>query len=184
MTAIDLKSKNLVESIIKRKNGTVIPFGHGHHRRVEYSFQPIDKNAKDSPHVCDVPDDKHRAQLLAIKEGFRLYNQPQEQQNLDEDDQDDDNEKGKQQGTDDGIDYEDLLGVDADQVTTDFLKAYAKDHLKISVSAKAAAIAYAKEHYGLDLDGTATVTTLHRQILKAEQAVQLKASEAAKLANT
>jgi hypothetical protein len=184
-TTPDLSSPNLVESIIKRKHGTQIHFGHAYHRRTEYDFQPIDKNSKESPHVCDVPDDNHRQQLLAVKEGFRLFNKPKGQEDHQDVDEDDDNDEGKkgQQGAG-SIDYEDLLGFNADEVSTDFLKAYAKDHLKISVTAKAPAIAYAKENYGIDLDGTATVTTLHRQILKAEQALQLKESEAAKLANT
>lgn len=176
---LDLKSPTIVESIIKRKNGSNIKFGHGHHRLVEYLFKPIDANVKDSPHVCDVPNDKHRNQLLQIPEGFRLYNQPDDQTDSDEDDQDDDTEKGNH----DGVDYEDLLGFNADQLSTDFLKAYAKDHLKISNSAKAPALAYAKDNYALELDGTATVITLLREIFKAEQALQQKESEAAKLAN-
>lgn len=173
---IDLESPTLVESIIKRKNGTQVPFGHAAHRQTVYNFQPIDPTSKDSPHVCDVPNDIHRDQLLDIKEGFRLYNEPKSEF-------DDENNHQNDDDDDDIIDYNDMLGFDAEQVTTDFLKKYAKDHLKISSTSKAIAQEYAKSNYDLDLDGTMTVINMLREIMKAEQAIQLVESEAAKLAN-
>lgn len=177
----DLKSSTLVESIIKRKGGTVVPFGHGHHKQVNYHFKPTDSSSPDSAHVCDVPDDVHRHQLLAIKDGYRLYNQHEEQfeDDQDEDDDQDDNNQGG-----DVVDYEDMLGLNADAVSTDFLKKYAKDHLKISSTSKATAQEYAKSNYDIDLEGTMTVISMLREIMKAEQAEQLKQSEAHKLANS
>lgn len=181
----DLKSTTLVESIIKRKGGTVVPFGHGHHRQVNYHFKPIDSSSPDSAHVCDVPDDVHRHQLLAIKDGYRLYNQPEEQFFEDGDQDDDDDQGGNKQGQgDDTVDYEDMLGLNADTVSTDFLKKYAKEHLKISATSKATAQEYAKSNYDIDLDGTMTVISMLREIMKAEQAEQLKQSEAHILANS
>ena len=81
----DLTSKNLVESLIQRKGGTEITFGHGHHKQVKYKFQPA-LTLPDVPHVCIVDHDEHRQRLLEIKEGFRLYNTQDTDDDRDQDD--------------------------------------------------------------------------------------------------
>lgn len=181
MTAkvVDLKSENLVESIIKRKGGSTVAFGHGHHKRVEYLFKP-ERTLPNDPHVCVVDNNEHRKKLLETTEGYRLYNAVLD--NQDEDDQDDEGLKQLSKVSD-SVDYEDLLGLNAETVTADWLKLYAKDHLKISSSSKAVIIEYAQSNYGAKLESTLTATSLLREVMKLEQAKQLEASEAAKLAN-
>lgn len=169
---LDLTSENLVESIIKRKGGSVIPFGHGHHKRIEYHFKPV-LSLPDSPHVCIVDNDEHRKCLLEIKEGFRLYNAPDDKEE----------EPAPSLNKTQTVDYEDLLGLNADEVTTDWLKAYAKDHLKISPTSKAQITEYAKLNYSLELEGTMTSINMLREVMKAEQSVQQKDSDAAELEN-
>jgi hypothetical protein len=52
-----------IESIIRRRGGTVITFG-----KDAYHFKP---EAKDGPHFADVSKEAHAERLLAIPEGFR-----------------------------------------------------------------------------------------------------------------
>lgn len=56
----------IIESIIKRAEGTIVMLGDMVYHFVE--------EVTGGPHVCDVPDDEtdHIQTLLAIKEGYRL----------------------------------------------------------------------------------------------------------------
>lgn len=53
----------LIESLIRRKNGTKVEFGS-----TVYHFQPDN----DGRHVADVDNQAHVSALIAIKDGFRL----------------------------------------------------------------------------------------------------------------
>ncbi len=53
----------LIESLLKRKNGTTVRFGNS-----TYHFKPDDKGR----HVATVTDESHVKALLAIPEGYAL----------------------------------------------------------------------------------------------------------------
>ncbi len=57
----------LIESIIRRKNGTKVKFGEGD-TAVEYHFAPL---VPGGPHVAYVDIRSHRSRLLSIPEGFQ-----------------------------------------------------------------------------------------------------------------
>lgn len=59
----------LIESIIQRAGGTRVPLGDD-----IYHFFTHIKN--DTRHVCEVQDEDHIQTFLAIKEGYRLVQQP------------------------------------------------------------------------------------------------------------
>lgn len=54
-----------IESIIRRKDGTVVDFKPG-----LYHFKPQEE---DGPHIADVEDVEHISRLLLITEGYREY---------------------------------------------------------------------------------------------------------------
>jgi len=55
----------LIESIIRRKNGTTVNLG-----AEKYVFLPT---PKDEAHVCEVKDEAHIKRLLNIREGFKPH---------------------------------------------------------------------------------------------------------------
>ncbi len=55
----------LIESIIRRKNGTTVNLGAD-----KYIFLPT---PKDEAHVCEVKDEAHIKRLLNIREGFKPH---------------------------------------------------------------------------------------------------------------
>lgn len=58
----------LIESIIKRRGGTYIPFGPADNPEVVYHFAPT---VDGGPHVCEVANEAHIERFLSITEGFR-----------------------------------------------------------------------------------------------------------------
>jgi hypothetical protein len=58
----------LIESIIRRPEGTVVTFDDGE----SFSFQPV---ADDGPHVAEVKSPDKIERFLAITEGFRPFDE-------------------------------------------------------------------------------------------------------------
>lgn len=59
----------LIESLIKRKNGTKVPLNNPD---IEYHFKP-ESNKENAPHLADVTEKSHVAKFLAITEGYAVF---------------------------------------------------------------------------------------------------------------
>lgn len=69
-----------IESIIRRKNGTTVPFNDG----TVYKFQP---EVEGGPHVAEVTNQEHIDRFLSITEGFRAAEQPAQAPVADQDEE-------------------------------------------------------------------------------------------------
>lgn len=176
MPNINLKSDSLVESLLKRKGGTKVTLGHKITAQRKYDFQPLDVTDPESPHICDVQDEDDYAHFLSIREGFRRYRVgktnavdsiPANQTKINEDD-------FKNQ-------FDDLLSVDADGVSNEWLQQFSNVVLEISPKAKAKLSDYLKQTYGKELEGVPAANTIIREILKARIAEEKTADEQLKL---
>lgn len=172
MSKIDLKSTTLVECLIKRKGGSDIPFGFSAAKQVTYRFRPLDTSDPESPHIADVTNDDHYDRLISIRESFRPYSpatyQPATQI-----------PSANTEDVFDPIDGNDLLSVDLNTVSNDWLQAFAKDVLKLPPKNKEKLSQYASETYEIDLAHSMTANEMIRSIAVERKKEERNAHEAA-----
>ena len=160
MTHINLKSENLVESLIKRANGSTVDFGYHGAKKVSYTFKPVDPEDNQSPHVADVANEKHYNQLIAVTEGFRAYD-PDDYQPVDAIIMSDATDEPKATKND----FDDLLSVDPETVSNNWLGEFAVEILKIKPTQKAALAEYLKTTYEVEVEKSTTANEIIRLIL-------------------
>ncbi|WP_288385432.1 hypothetical protein [uncultured Acinetobacter sp.] len=174
MSKINLNSENLIECLIKRKGGTDVPFGFNAAKQITYRFRPLDVNDPESPHIAEVSNEDHYSRFISIRESYRPYNsdnyEPVTQ--IPSADQDDEDEF-------DPVDGNDLLSVDLNTVSNDWLQNFAKDVLKLPPKTKDKLSTYAKTTYGLDLDHSMTANEMIRSIAVERKKEERNAHEAA-----
>lgn len=174
MTTINLQSETLIECMIKRAGGTDVPFGFSARKKVIYRFRPVDATDPESPHVADVTNDEHYERLISIAEAYRPYNQDTYEEPatlIPSSDPD---------NTYDPTDYYDLLSVDLNTVSNDWLANFSKEVLKISPTSKAKLADYAQNTYELTLDTKSmTANEMIRSIAVERKKEERNASEAA-----
>lgn len=121
----------LIESLIKRKGGTEVSFGHPP-KEVVFRFKP-ESDDIDARHVCEIDESKFPQviqRLLAISECFRIAGANYE--SADEADL-----FGSTSGAEDEADrnyadqFENLHAVDPDAVDGKFLAAFARQVLEV-----------------------------------------------------
>lgn len=171
---INLESKTLVESILKRTGGTPVKFGYHGGKATVYNFQPIDADDPDSPHIADVPNEEHYNRLMTIKEGYRPYDPDAEYEDIFSIPSGDD--AGKE-GFSTKNDMNDLLSVDPQTVSNEWLQEFAKTIL--NVTQKQALADLATSRYQLEFDYKTTSTNeIIRLILIERQAEEKAENEA------
>lgn len=164
-----------VESLIKRKGGSVIEFGYPP-KVTKFHFKP-ESDDIDAPHVCDVPDTSpYLGMLLAVKEGFRVYGAEVE------------DEHGQPIADPYAVvspyadQFDNLHTVNPDTVDGKFLAAFARDVLQAPANNKARLAELLKTEFDIDANPTReTANSLIRMAL-AECVKQAKA-EAEQLIN-
>lgn len=175
MSKIDLNSTSIVECLIKRKGGSDVPFGFNAAKQVVYRFRALDEKDPESPHIADVSNDDHYDRLISIRESYRPYNhknyEPVTQ--IPSATNDDDEEEF------DPTDGNDLLSVDLNSVSNDWLQAFAKDVLKLPPKNKEKLAAYASTTYELDLASSMTANEMIRSIAIERKKEERNAHEAA-----
>ena len=158
----DLTADDLIECIIQRKGGTVVDFGFHNKKKVKYNFQPLNPLDPESPHVCNVPNDDHYDRLLDIEEAYRAFNPDEDYEPVyaaatpsnDEDDFDPRN------------DFKDLLSVNPEDVSNDWLGKFAATILETPIKQKQKLADMATSQYGLEFDyKTTSATDIVRKIL-------------------
>ncbi|HHX4894666.1 TPA: hypothetical protein ACVB8O_002146 [Acinetobacter baumannii] len=144
---INLEADDLIECILQRKGGTIVEFGFHAKKKVKYHFQPLNPLDPDSPHVCNVPNDDHYDRLLNIPEAYRAFDPDEEYEPVlaapapsDDDDFDPRN------------DFSDLLSVNPEDVSNDWLGKFAETILGIKISQKQKLADVATKQYGLEFD--------------------------------
>ena len=159
---INLEADDIIECILQRAGGTVVEFGFHNKRKVKYNFQPLNPLDPESPHVCNVPNDEHYDRFLEIPEAYRAFNPNEEYvppytaptPSNDEDDFDPRN------------DFNDLLSVNPDDVSNEWLGKFAQVILETSIKKKQELADIATKHYGLEFDyKTTSATDIVRLIL-------------------
>lgn len=163
----------LVQCLQKRKGGSIHVFGHHAAKQDKYHFKPVDPTDEDSPHVCSMAlSNPHLQDMLAVKEGFRIYSEdspvlsvPQVQTQTDAD-------KHKNR-------YEDLLSVDAETVDNIWLEGFATEVLGVSPKSSQDLKAYYSDNYGLTLAGKQPNMAYIRAILKSKIAEEQAGSKLA-----
>lgn len=173
----DLTSENLIECVLKRKGGTVVEFGFHANKKVKYHFQPLDTTDPDSPHVCNVENAEHYERFVNIPEAYREFfpdedYEPPMQLVSPSDNKD---------AFDPRNDFEDLLSVNADDVSNDWLAKFATVILDIKPTAKQKLADYLTKTYpAIEFDyQTTTASEIIRLILVQRIEEERNASEAA-----
>lgn len=160
---LDLTQDNLIECIIRRKGGTKVDFGFSNNKKVEYFFQPIDSTDPDSPHVCNVADESHYQRFVNIPESYRGYYPDEEYQAVSalpspapiDDYEEDEN-------------IFDILAINAEEVSNDWLIKYGKEVLKVKSKQSIADLATTQYKLEFNYD-TATAVDILRMILVERQ---------------
>lgn len=170
----------VIESLIREKGGRRIPFGNHAVTAVVYHFKPENGNLDDVevPHVCEVADPVHASRLLAISEGFRLYS-------------------AKNAGLPTTLQvsrtdtftpedpYADILAVDPNAVSTDWLSGYSRQKLNIVPTNKKALREYLTKNYGIEPGTDDTANAVLRLIvaehIKAEKLAHENAGGSGKI---
>lgn len=151
-----MSQDNTIESLIRRKGGTVVEFGTpGLPSHARYHFKP---EAEDGPHLCEVDNDEHYAQFLSIREGFRRYRRdaaPVEALTVN---QDSPAFVPKDQ-------YADLVAVDPGTVTNEWLHGFSRQVLKIQPKNRKDLEAKLLSGYGITAEQRHTATDIIRLIL-------------------
>lgn len=159
---VNLEADDIIECIIQRKGGTVVDFGFHNKRKIKYSFQPLNPLDPESPHVCNIPNDDHYDRLLEIKEAYRAFDPEEEYEPpytapTPENDEDDFDPRN---------DFNDLLSVNPEDVSNDWLGNFAKVILEIPIRQKQQIADVATTQYGLEFDyKTTSATDIVRMIL-------------------
>ena len=164
-----------VESLIKRKGGSVIEFGYPP-KVTKFHFKP-ESDDIDAPHVCDVPDTSpYLGMLLAVKEGFRIYGAEVE------------DEQGQPSADPYAVispyadQFDNLHTVNPDAVDGKFLAAFARDVLQAPANNKTRLAELLKTEFDIDANPTReTANSLIRMALT--ECVKQAKAEAEQLIN-
>ena len=160
--SINLAATDLIECILHRKGGTLVDFGFHNRKKSKYHFQPLNPLDPDSPHVCNVPNKEHYQRFLAIPEAYRAFDPTEEYQPVyaaptptnENDDFDPRN------------DFNDLLSVNPEDVSNDWLGRFSKEILGININQKQKLADLAETTYEIDFDyKTTSATEIARMIL-------------------
>ena len=151
-----MSQDNTIESLIRRKGGTVVEFGTpGLSSYARYHFKP---EAEDGPHLCEVDNDEHYAQFLSIREGFRRYRRdaaPVQALTA--------NQSAPAFAPKDP--YADLVAVDPGTVSNEWLHGFARQVLSIQPKNRQALEAKLLSGYGIQAEQRHTATDIIRLIL-------------------
>lgn len=159
---VNLEADDIIECILQRKGGTVVEFGFHNKKKAKYNFQPLNPLDPESPHVCNVPNDDHYDRLLEIDEAYRAFDPKEEYEPVyaaptptnDEDKFDPHN------------DFQDLLSVNPEDVSNDWLGKFAATILETPIRQKQQIADIATKQYGLEFDyKTTSATDIVRKIL-------------------
>lgn len=165
-----------VESLIKRKGGSVIEFGHPP-KVTKFHFKP-ESDDIDAPHVCEVPDTSpYLGMLLGVKEGFRVYG-------ADDDDGEQEPPKSDSYATVNPYadQFDNLHLVNPDTVDGKFLAAFARDVLQAPANNKTRLAELLKTEFDIDANPTReTANSLIRMALA--ECVKQAQAEADQLIN-
>lgn len=172
---LDLTQENIIECILKRKGGTIVNFGFHNRKKAVYHFQPIDATDPDSPHVCNVENEEHYERFVSIKEAYREFFPDEEYEPIMQlaspvpnNDYDPRN------------DFNDLLSVNPEDVSNDWLNKFTTTILGITLKQKQELADYLKKTYGEEPDyKSTTAAELARLILKQRIQEEQNASDAA-----
>ena len=152
-----MSQDNTIESLIRRKGGTVVEFGTpGLPSHARYHFKP--ESAEDGPHLCEVDNDEHYAQFLSIREGFRRYRRdaaPVQALTA--------NQSAPAFAPKDP--YADLVAVDSGTVSNEWLHGFSRQVLKIQPKNRQALDAKLLSGYGIQAEQRHTATDIIRLIL-------------------
>lgn len=166
----------LIESLIKRKGGTVVEFGYKP-KVTKFHFKPISDDM-DAPHVCEVDEKSpYLGKMLAVTEGFRVFGQ------------EDDSAESAPGAVDPYAEvnpyadqFDNLHLVNPDAVDGRFLAAFATDVLSVPASNKAKLVEMLKNDYGIEaIASRETVNSLIRMALAKE--VEMAKAEAEQVSN-
>ena len=130
-----------VESLIKRKGGSVIEFGYPP-KVTKFHFKP-ESDDIDAPHVCEIPDGSpYLGRLLAITEGYRVYGAE-----VAEDDSPSADEKADPYADK----FDNLHLVNPNDVDGKFLAAFARDVLQVPANSKLAIADLLKKEFDIEV---------------------------------
>ena len=130
-----------VESLIKRKGGSVIEFGYPP-KVTKFHFKP-ESDDIDAPHVCEIPDGSpYLGRLLAITEGYRVYGAE-----VAEDDSPSADEKADPYADK----FDNLHLVNPNDVDGKFLAAFARDVLQVPANSKSAIADLLKKEFDIEV---------------------------------
>lgn len=160
--SINLNADDIIECIAHRKDGTIVEFGFHNRKKVKYHFKPLNPADPDSPHVCNVPNDEHYNRFLEIPEAYRAFNPSSDY----EPPYTAPTPTNKNDDFDPRNDFNDLLSVNPEDVSNDWLGRFSKEILSIPVTQKQKLAEYAEKTYGLEFDyKTTSATEIIRMIL-------------------
>ena len=130
-----------VESLIKRKGGSVIEFGYPP-KVTKFHFKP-ESDDIDAPHVCEITDGSpYLGRLLAITEGYRVYGAE-----VAEDDSPSADEKADPYADK----FDNLHLVNPNDVDGKFLAAFARDVLQVPANSKSAIADLLKKEFDIEV---------------------------------
>ena len=130
-----------VESLIKRKGGSVIEFGYPP-KVTKFHFKP-ESDDIDAPHVCEITDGSpYLGRLLAITEGYRVYGAE-----VAEDDSPSADEKADPYADK----FDNLHLVNPNDVDGKFLAAFARDVLQVPANSKLAIADLLKKEFDIEV---------------------------------
>ena len=159
---VNLELDDLIECILKRTGGTVVEFGFHNKKKIKYHFQPLDPLDPDSPHVCNVSNNDHYYRFLDIEEAYRAFNPEEDYEPVYSAPTADNNEDN----FDPRNDFNDLLSVNPEDVSNDWLGKFATTILEIPIKQKQKLADMATAQYGLEFDyKTTSATDIVRKIL-------------------
>ena len=159
---LDLKADDLIECILQRKGGTIVDFGFHNKKKAKYHFAPLDPLDPESPHICNVPNTEHYERFLDIAEAYRAF------------DPSEDYEPVYAVSTPPDIadafdprnDFKDLLSVNPEEVSNEWLGRFSKEVLQINIKQKQVLADVAVTQYGIEFDyKTTSATDIARLIL-------------------
>jgi hypothetical protein len=159
-----------IESLIRRAGGSKVEFGfHAAKKRV-YHFKPVDSNDPDAAHVATVDNADDIASLLAIREGYRIYD-PESPTALT-------NEGDSGEGSDDLTNqYDDILSItNPDQLSNEWLDGYCREVLEVEPNNRVD-LTRIMADYNLDAKPKQPFASMIREIVKAQIAQEKQGSD-------
>lgn len=166
----------LIECLLKRKDGSKVPFGKNVLKQVVYHFKPMSQD-DESPHVAEVDNKDHANTLLAIRPKAYVPYIEGEGGQFDDEDFEDAEPKGEVDDYSDSV----MATIDADKVSAKYVKDFAKNVLNVNANdRKAISEIYAK-NTGKTLRNTMTPTAMLRECLREMVKDALEALEIAKV---